>query len=366
METQNKILTVIVPSYNMEAYLPKCLGSLIIDDKELLQTLEVIVVNDGSKDSTSEIAHAFEAKYPAVFKVIDKVNGHYGSCVNVALPLAMGMYVRLLDADDYVVTSTFEEYLRTVVIISASKIQPDMIIADYNQVGVNGDVIKYVHYGFPEGTFFSPDQSVQYNTQYIGIHALAYRTSLLHNIAYRQLEGVPYTDTQFALSAIGEVDHMYYFPHAITCYLLGRDGQTMDARVFVDKLDTYVQIAQCIIRTYVDSIRNVSHNATQYYKYYVERLAKECIDYYTLGYNGLLPISNGKDFDLFLRNLMPDYYSSLSKLMLSRFVRFHYIKEWRRFYSNQTLKFRLYRMYVKFVTVLIVFIRKCIKGTVNG
>ena len=81
METQNKILTVIVPSYNMEAYLPKCLGSLIIDDKELLRKLEVIVVNDGSKDRTSEIAHKFETKYPGVFRVIDKKNGHYGSCI---------------------------------------------------------------------------------------------------------------------------------------------------------------------------------------------------------------------------------------------------------------------------------------------
>ena len=60
----SKILSIIVPPYNMEAYLPKCLGSLVIDDKELLQKLDVIVVNDGSKDRTSEIAHEFAAKYP--------------------------------------------------------------------------------------------------------------------------------------------------------------------------------------------------------------------------------------------------------------------------------------------------------------
>ena len=73
-----KLLSIIVPSYNMGAYLPKCLGSLIIEDKELLQKLDIIVVNDGSKDRTSEIANEFEAKYPGVFRVIDKANGHYG------------------------------------------------------------------------------------------------------------------------------------------------------------------------------------------------------------------------------------------------------------------------------------------------
>ena len=51
-----KLLTVIVPSYNMEAYLPKCLGSLVVDDKELLQKLDVIVVNDGSKDRLTDLS----------------------------------------------------------------------------------------------------------------------------------------------------------------------------------------------------------------------------------------------------------------------------------------------------------------------
>ena len=114
METQNKILTIIVPSYNMEAYLPKCLGSLIIDDKDLLQKLEVIVVNDGSKDRTSEIAHEFEANYPGVFRVIDKKNGHYGSCINAGLAIATGFYVKVLDADDWFVTGHFQNFLRFI------------------------------------------------------------------------------------------------------------------------------------------------------------------------------------------------------------------------------------------------------------
>ncbi len=63
----DKILSIIVPSYNMEAYLPKCLGSLVIGDRKLFEKLDVIVVNDGSKDRTSEIAHGFEAKYVGVF-----------------------------------------------------------------------------------------------------------------------------------------------------------------------------------------------------------------------------------------------------------------------------------------------------------
>ena len=114
MTTMNKILSIIVPSYNMEAYLPKCLGSLIIDEQELLQKLDVIVVNDGSKDRTSEIAHEFETKYPGVFRVVDKTNGHYGSCINAGLAVATGTFIKVLDADDYYLTDIFKDYLAVV------------------------------------------------------------------------------------------------------------------------------------------------------------------------------------------------------------------------------------------------------------
>ena len=97
---RNKILTIIIPTYNMEQYLRKCLDSLIVSE-ENMQRLEVLVVNDGSKDSSSAIGHEYEAKYPQTFRVIDKENGNYGSCVNRGLKEATGKYVKVLDADDY-------------------------------------------------------------------------------------------------------------------------------------------------------------------------------------------------------------------------------------------------------------------------
>ena len=84
-----KALTLIVPSYNMEKYLAKCCESVVVTP-ELMERLEVIVVNDGSTDKTSEIAHSFERRYPGTFRVIDKENGHYGSCVNRGLAEAKG------------------------------------------------------------------------------------------------------------------------------------------------------------------------------------------------------------------------------------------------------------------------------------
>ena len=89
----NKILTIIIPTYNMEKYLRRCLDSLIIDEEGMKQ-LEVLVINDGSKDSSSQIAHEYQDKYPDTFRVIDKENGNYGSCINRGLKEATGKYVK--------------------------------------------------------------------------------------------------------------------------------------------------------------------------------------------------------------------------------------------------------------------------------
>ena len=129
MAEERKLLSIIVPSYNMEGYLPKCLESLVVDDNELLQKLDVIVVNDGSKDHTSEIAHEFEAKYPSVFRVIDKENGHYGSCINAGLRIMRGDFVRIVDSDDSVETDEFVKFIKYLGDVKHS--DPDVVISNF-------------------------------------------------------------------------------------------------------------------------------------------------------------------------------------------------------------------------------------------
>ena len=152
-----KELTVVIPSYNMERYLPKCLESLGLDrlrgeDGALADALEVIVVNDGSTDRTSEVAHAFEGRFPKAVKVVDKANGNYGSCVNVALQCATGRYVRILDADDYLETDEVAAYLRFVVSLDGAA---DLVVNDYDEVGATGKVSKTVQYGLPPDAVFA-------------------------------------------------------------------------------------------------------------------------------------------------------------------------------------------------------------------
>ena len=94
-----KLLTISIAAYNAEEYLANCLESLV--KSKFLNEIEIIVVNDGSKDNTKDIGEEYARKYPYSICVINKENGGYGSTIEASLSRATGKYFKLLDSDDY-------------------------------------------------------------------------------------------------------------------------------------------------------------------------------------------------------------------------------------------------------------------------
>ena len=123
-----KILTIVIPTYNMQDYLRRCLDSLIVPEEQMKQ-LEVLVINDGSKDNSSAIAHEYQDKYPDTFRVIDKENGNYGSCVNRGLKEATGKYIKILDVDNRYANEEFVDFLKIL-----SEIDVDLVVNDYVRI----------------------------------------------------------------------------------------------------------------------------------------------------------------------------------------------------------------------------------------
>ena len=104
----HKVLSIVIPVYKVEKFIRQCLDSVIVSPEEMEQ-IEVIVVNDGTPDNSSVIAHEYAEKYPNSIKVIDKENGGHGSAWNVGLKLATGKYLRFLDSDDWL--SNLSEFI---------------------------------------------------------------------------------------------------------------------------------------------------------------------------------------------------------------------------------------------------------------
>lgn len=115
-------VSVIIPVYNTEDYLKECIESLV---NQTLREIEILIVNDGSTDSSFEIMKEFKNKYPNIIKIFDKVNGGQASARNYALPFAQGEYLGFVDSDDWVDSTMYEEMYE-----KAEKEDADIVICD--------------------------------------------------------------------------------------------------------------------------------------------------------------------------------------------------------------------------------------------
>lgn len=102
-------VSVVIPCYNVEKYLHQCLDSVV---NQTLRELEIICVNDGSKDSTLDIIKEYAARDARV-KIIDKPNGGYGESMNRGFDMATGEYIGIIESDDYAELDMFEKLYNT-------------------------------------------------------------------------------------------------------------------------------------------------------------------------------------------------------------------------------------------------------------
>lgn len=234
----NKLLSICIPSYNMEQYLNRCVDSMLVD--EVLDRLEIIIVNDGSKDGTLAIANDYKQRYPQSVVVIDKPNGHYGSCINASLKVATGKYFRIVDADDWV-----DSQALATLVHKLSELDVDCVCTKYtecrtgvgNTVSVINDVPADVVLDLNE--FSVPECCHK-------MHSLTYATDLLRRIDYHQTEGICYTDTQYVYFPLSCARDFYFIDISLYQYFLGRDDQSMAPVVLVKNNDQYIKIVKSI------------------------------------------------------------------------------------------------------------------------
>jgi glycosyltransferase involved in cell wall biosynthesis len=257
----SKILTIAVPTYNMEALLERCLDSFLVDN-EALEKLEVLVVNDGSKDSSSLIAHRYETRYPQTFKVIDKENGNYGSCINRALKIAQGKYFKICDADDKYDTTALKSFIDFL-----SEAQSDIVFSPYRVLGPDSNVLSVVETAtdYAQGSYdieyvnwFTPAM-----IRYRAMHTMSVATHILRNNGYTQTEGISYTDTEFIFYSILYSFTCSFFPQPVYEYFVGRDGQTMSTASILKSHMHFYMNAKRMLDDYVVLPTSIGENKRQ-------------------------------------------------------------------------------------------------------
>ena len=321
----NKILTIIVPTYNMQDYLHRCLDSLIVPDEQMAE-LEVLVINDGSKDNSSAIAHVYEAKYPATFRVIDKENGNYGSCINRGLKEARGKYIKVLDADDWFDTEEFGKYLSAL-----SSVEVDLILTDFSIVDADSMHASLAyHPNLQNDKIYALENCTLDEVKLYMMHALTYRTELLRSINYVQTTGISYTDTEWTYNPLYAVKTMVYFDYNVYQYLVGREGQTMDPNVIMRTINHHEIIARSLIEN------EKKHPSQGFAHITIERqivylLTKVYRTRFVLENEASFNQSEMASFDAYIKEQRPDMYKLVGKLPLKPSFPIPYVRYWRAF-----------------------------------
>lgn len=298
-----KVLSVIVPAYNMSAYLPKCLESLVVDDRALFRKLDVVVVNDGSNDTTGEIADEYARKYPDVFRAVHKENGHYGSCVNRGLVEASGTYVKILDADDSVDTKAFEALLHLAE--SESELGAsgaDLLVTEYAEVGTDGAEINRSHFDLNRDQKFILDD-IAGKVNGFPILSICYKLCLLRDIAYRQTEGTPYTDLEWIIEPMAHVRSVRYLPCAVTRYLVGRQGQSVEEKTIARDYYRIMQVTQGIVKRYTNNLARSVPSSRIYYSQSIRRIIRDVYFRSLVGYGKYSVSGDIASFDSFIRTI---------------------------------------------------------------
>lgn len=193
----NPLISVIIPVYNVEEYLPDCLNSLL---ESTYQNLEIICVNDGSPDNSAAILEQYAAKDPR-FKVLNKENGGQASARNKGLEAASGKYVFFLDSDDWVSADCLGELLRTAeesgadlacieqitVWHSPEKIETEKMISGHRPGvhPINNDVLKQM-WVVPWGKLFRRQQLLDMEARFP--EGYIYEDEYLHYFVTTQLK----------------------------------------------------------------------------------------------------------------------------------------------------------------------------------
>lgn len=122
-----KLLSFAIPCYNSKDYMEHCIESILPGGDDV----EIIIVDDGSKDETAAIADRYAAEYPDIVKAVHQENGGHGQAVNTGLKNATGKYFKVVDSDDWVDLDSYKKILDKLREFEQEDTQIDMLLANY-------------------------------------------------------------------------------------------------------------------------------------------------------------------------------------------------------------------------------------------
>lgn len=240
-----KLLSIAVPCYNSENYMENCIKSLLPGGDDV----EILIVNDGSSDSTGEIADRYARMYPNIVRAIHQINAGHGGAVNTGLKNSAGLFFKVVDSDDWVDRDAYEKILAAIRGFDRAQ-TPDMILSNYvyeKQGKKNKKIVNYTH-SLPCNKTFSWDSVKRLvKGQYILMHSVIYRTQLLKDSGMELPKHTFYVDNLFVFQPLPFVKTLYYLDTDFYRYFIGRDDQSVNEAVMIKRVDQQIKVTRIMI-----------------------------------------------------------------------------------------------------------------------
>lgn len=235
-----KLLSFAVPCYNSEAYMEKCIESLLPGGKDV----EILIVDDGSSDRTAEIADAYAERYPGIIRAIHQPNGGHGAAVNTGLKNAVGIYFKVVDSDDWLDRDSYLRVLKRLRTLIKLNTLPDMFLANYVYEKEGSKHKKVMRQkGFPKEKMFGwDDVGHLVKGHYILMHSVIYRTQMLHDCGLQLPEHTFYVDNIYVYKPLPYVNNMYYMDVDLYRYYIGREDQSVNEQTMIRRIDQQIRV----------------------------------------------------------------------------------------------------------------------------
>lgn len=240
-----KLLTFAIPCYNSQDYMEHCIDSILPGGDDV----EILIIDDGSKDRTAEIADAYEAKYPGIVRAIHQENGGHGEAVNAGIRNATGLFFKVVDSDDWVDEEAYKQILKKLKEFAGGPTTLDMMLANYvyeKEGAYHKKVMRQA--GFPQDRVFTwSDIRHFHKGHYILMHSVIYRTELLRACGLELPKHTFYVDNIYVYKPLPHVRTMYYMDVDFYRYFIGREDQSVNEKVMISRIDQQIRVNKIMI-----------------------------------------------------------------------------------------------------------------------
>ncbi len=311
---ENKILSVSIAAYNVEKTLDEVLTPFCnINNKEIL---DVMIIDDGSKDRTSEIALEYVKKYPDMFRLIKKGNGGWGSTLNTGFKEARGKYFKQLDGDDFFSLENMDDFLEYLKKVDADMIYSPFVMFE-DKTNAITRVCDWCSF-FERDTIYYLDEGLSFVPN---MHSITVKVDILRKNEITITEHCFYTDVEFIIKAYNCCETMLYYEKPIYYYRTANEGQSTSVNGLKRDYKDHEKMLFCIIDYY-------KHNAFEEQKR--RNIRQRIIDACNMQYGIYCILTQNKKHKKDFMNLdarlkeYPEFYDGVRGRFISLLRRFDF------------------------------------------